>query len=135
MVVTVAFSIFNNFREFAFARSDSLTASSACTMITVRVSFSTLLAAILLTLSVGIQVLEATGRWDRTFQDSGDEAVIVAVVLCIGSALAAARVARQRLSPTLSKCGIALVPAIAIPIARTTVSPGISTSPPVSLRI
>src|SRR5919198_735265 len=52
-------------------------ASSACTMTLVRVSFSTLLAAILLTLSVGIQVLEATGQWDRTLQDSGDEAVIV----------------------------------------------------------
>ena len=104
-------------------------------MPSVRVSFSTLLAAILLTLCVGIQVLEATGQWDRTFQDSGDEAVIVAVVLCIGSALVAARVARQRVSPMLSQCGIAFVPAIAISISRTTVSPGISTSPPVSLRI
>ena len=64
----------------------------------VRVTIGTLLAATLLTLSIGLQVLEATGRWDRTLQDTGDEAIIVTVVLCIGAALVVARVVRPRLS-------------------------------------
>ena len=66
----------------------------------VRVTIGKLLAATLLTLCVGVQALEATGRWDRTFQDTGDEAVIVTVVLCIGAALVAAGALRRRLSPS-----------------------------------
>ena len=40
-----------------------------------------LFAVVLLTLCIGAQVLEATGRWDRSLQDAGDEAVIVAIVI------------------------------------------------------
>lgn len=50
-----------------------------------------LFAATLLALCVGVHLLEASGRWDRTFQDANDEAGIVAVVLCVGVAFAAAR--------------------------------------------
>src|SRR5262249_39811359 len=49
-----------------------------------------LLVASLLVLCVAIQVLEASGRWDRTLADANDEADIVAVVLCIGVALTSA---------------------------------------------
>jgi len=102
----------------------------------VRVRFSSLLAATLLTVCVGVQVLEATGRWDRTVQDSGDEAIIVTVVLCIGSALVAARLARHVVSAMRSKCGIVLVAAkTVVSIVPTTATPAFSASPPVSLRI
>jgi hypothetical protein len=102
----------------------------------VRVRFGSLLAATLLTLCVGLQVLEATGHWDRTLQDSADEAIIVTVVLCIGSALVAARLARSLLSVMRTKCRI--VPVVAgtvVSIVPTTATPAFSTSPPVSLRI
>jgi len=49
-----------------------------------------LLIAALLTLCVGVQLVEMSGRWDRTFQDANDEAGLVAVVLCIGIAICAA---------------------------------------------
>jgi hypothetical protein len=101
-----------------------------------RITIGKLLAAALLTLCVGVQALEASGHWDRTFQDSGDEAVVVTVALCISATLWAAGAIRRRLSP----------PAIpsAIPVIRSTSSaafepPGVrsdlSTSPPLSLRI
>ena len=102
----------------------------------VRVTIGKLLAATLLTLCLGVQVLEATGRWDRTFQDTGDEAVIVTVVLCIGAALVAAGALRRRLSPSTMSSAIVgsgstsltmFVPP-AVPQSR-------STSPPLSLRI
>jgi hypothetical protein len=60
-----------------------------------RLTLSKLFVAVLLTLCVGVQVLEASGRWDRTLQDAGDEAVIVTSVLCIGAAIAVARAARK----------------------------------------
>jgi len=58
-----------------------------------------LLAALLLTIAVGVQVLEASGRWDKTIADANDEAGLVAIVLCIGLAIATAaatRAARSR---------------------------------------
>jgi hypothetical protein len=70
----------------------------------VRFTVGRMLAAALLTLCVGLQVLEATGRWDRTIQDTGDEAVIVTVILCVGAALGVAAAVRQRLrmAPTFA---------------------------------
>src|SRR5262252_4749870 len=64
----------------------------------VRLTIGRLLAATLLTLCIGVQALEATGRWDQTFQDTGDEAIIVTVVLCIGAALVVATAMRHRVS-------------------------------------
>jgi hypothetical protein len=51
----------------------------------VRPTVGKLLAATLLTLCIGVQVLEASGRWDRALKDTKDEAIIVLVVLRIGS--------------------------------------------------
>ena len=96
-----------------------------------------LFATVLLTLCIGVQVLEATGRWDRTVQDTGDEAVIVTVVLCVGAALAVAgrMLLRIHLPPIPSR----LLP-VPFVIARTAfVSPSscaiVCASPPLSLRI
>ena len=96
---------------------------------------STLLAATLLTLCVSVQVLEASGQWDRTLKDADDEAIIVTIVLCIGSALVAARVLRHAFS--LSRLpGSVLAPKATenrfIPPPPTLTC---SISPPVSLRI
>jgi len=102
----------------------------------VRGTVGTLLAATLLTLAIGLQVLEATGRWDRTFQDAGDEAVIVAVVLCVGAALVAAAALRPRISLSALHTPVvirldAACRFLAPPGARSTAT----TSPPLSLRI
>ena len=61
------------------------------------------LGAVLLALCIGVQLLEMSGRWDRTFQDANDEAGIVAIVLCVGVAIAVARtlLARVRSSPSV----------------------------------
>jgi hypothetical protein len=99
----------------------------------VRNRVSSVLAATLLTLCVGLQVLESTGQWDRTLQDSGDEAIIVTVVLCIGSALVA-RLARD-LVPVVRTGGIVIAAETVVSIAPTTAPPAFSSSPPVSLRI
>jgi len=101
-----------------------------------RIVIGKLLAVALLTLCVGVQALEASGRWDRTFQDSGDEAVIVTVALCIGAALLVAGAIRRRLSPTAVPSAIpgvrSTAPAAFEPPAAGSVG---STSPPLSLRI
>jgi hypothetical protein len=102
----------------------------------VRVSIGKLLAATLLTLCVGVQALEASGRWDRTLQDSGDEAVIVTVVLCVGAALLTARAMRPQLVPTIAALKtvavfVAALPLSPCPIAQST----FNASPPLSLRI
>ena len=65
----------------------------------VRVVVEELFVAILLTLCVGIYTLELSGRWDRTFQDSNDEAGLVAVVLCIGVAVSVAATVLNLLLP------------------------------------
>jgi hypothetical protein len=74
-----------------------------------------------LTLCIGLQALEASGRWDRAFQDAGDEAIVLTVALCVGAILLAAGLSRPRLglSSTSSSAGaaadiialLALVPA------------------------
>ena len=101
----------------------------------VRVTIGTLFAAILLTLCIGLQVLEATGRWDRTLQDTTDEASVVVVVLCIGTALIAAGTRyRASLAPIQS-------PALEVCSAQWLVfvqpidCSAVGVSPPLSLRI
>ena len=102
----------------------------------VRVTIGKLLAATLLTLCVGVQALEATGRWDRMLQDTSDEAVIVTVVLCIGAALLAAGALRRRLSPSMISSAIAAIVStpwtVFVPPAFCRSR---SASPPLSLRI
>jgi hypothetical protein len=102
----------------------------------VRVTISRLLAAALLILCLGAQALEATGRWDRAIQDTGDEAIIVTVVLCIGAALLAAGAIRRLL--TRPPAPSAIVPTCAnreplfVPAAAWS---AFSSSPPLSLRV
>jgi len=99
-------------------------------------TFGRLLAAALLTLCLGPQILEATGQWDRTLQDAGDEAIIVTVVLCIGSAVAVARAARHRISLSRVLHHVVLVLAAAVcPFNRRPACPTLSVSPPVGLRV
>jgi len=102
----------------------------------VRITIGRLLAATLLTLCVGVQALEATGRWDRTFQDAGDEAVVVAVVLCIGAALLAAGAMRRRVFPPAIQSPMVAARQARVPLfAPPTGHSGFNTSPPLRLRI
>ena len=102
----------------------------------VRGTIGTLLAATLLTLSIGLQVLEATGRWDRTFQDTGDEAAIVAAVLCIGAALVVAAVTGPHISLAAIEVPVVFRPATGFEFIAPLAAPSfVEASPPLSLRI
>ena len=90
----------------------------------------------MLVLCIGVQLLEASGRWDRTIPDANDEAGIVAIVLCIGIGVGVARLllARirgprsvQALAPTLTTRVFSTVPSFIVPISCD--------SPPLPLRI
>jgi hypothetical protein len=102
----------------------------------VRPTVGKLLAATLLVLCVGLQVLEATGRWDRALKDTNDEAVIVVVVLCIGAAVAVAHALRTRMRPTRLLVRLVAAPTVAwrSPASRHDLSDSRG-SPLVSLRI
>ena len=100
----------------------------------VRVAVGRLLAGTLLTLCIGVQALEATGLWDQTLTDASDEAAIVAMVLCVGAAVAVARAPRHRLSFSRSRSEVVVgstTPAVSAHTSRT----AFSTSPPLARRI
>ena len=59
-----------------------------------------LVVAGLLTLCVVICALEFSGRWDQTLHDANDEVAILAVVLCVGVAIAGANVILKRFAAT-----------------------------------
>jgi len=102
----------------------------------VRGPIGTWLAATLLTFSIGLQVLEATGRWDRTFQDSGDEAAIVAAVLCIGAALVVAAVTCPHIGLAAIEAPVVFRPATGFEFVAPLGAPSlVDASPPLSLRI
>jgi len=106
------------------------------TIVLVRPIVGKLLAATLLALCIGVQVLEASGRWDRGLKDTNDEAIIVVVVLCIGAALATAGALLTRVRPARIISRMVLA-APSLPL-RPASRPAISSScagPPVSLRI
>lgn len=91
--------------------------------------------AVLVTLCVGVQVLEATGRWDRTLQDTGDEAVVVTIVLCIGAAIGVAGAIRTHVSLSAVRSLFLLVrPTRQRPMSLHLPSP-LYARPPLSLRI
>jgi hypothetical protein len=93
--------------------------------------------AILLTLCVGVHVLELSGRWDRTFQDANDEAGIVGVVLCIGVAVSVAGTILKRLIARTA-CRLIIVPTFApirIAALRFSLPVSLFSSPPLPLRI
>ena len=102
----------------------------------VRPTVGKVLAITLLAFCIGVQVLEASGRWDRTFKDSNDEAIIVVVVLCIGAGVAAAGALLTRVRPARIISRIVLVatsPSL-WPTSRLAISSSCA-SPPISLRI
>jgi hypothetical protein len=102
----------------------------------VRGTIGTLLAATLLTLSIGLQILEATGRWDRTLQDTGDEAAIVTAVLCIGAAFVVAAVTRPHFCLVTIEAPVVFRPATGFGfVAPLGASSLVGASPPLSLRI
>jgi hypothetical protein len=102
----------------------------------VRPTVGRLLAAILLALCIGVQVLEASGKWDRALEDTSDEAIIVVVVLCIGAAVAKAGtlLARVRLSRIASHIVLTAMSPSVWPSSLLAISSSYA-SPPVSLRI
>ncbi|HMF97553.1 MAG TPA: hypothetical protein VKE96_24805 [Vicinamibacterales bacterium] len=101
-----------------------------------RLTIGRLLAATLLALCIGVQALEATGRWDQTFQDTGDEAIIVTAVLCIGAALVVAGAMRHRVSLSVITSPIPAARAADLPrFVPPAACSASSASPPLSLRI
>ena len=93
------------------------------------------LVGVLPALCIGVQLLEVSGRWDQTFQDANDEAGIVAIVLCVGVALA---IACTRLARTRFLCSAFQVLDVRLGDAcrGTRVStPLLTGSPPTTLRI
>ena len=102
----------------------------------VRPNVGKLLAATLLVLCIGVQVLEASGHWDRALKDSNDEAIIVVVVLCIGAALGAAGAVLARVRPEriLSQIVLAGTSPSIWSAPRLAISSSCA-SPPISLRI
>src|SRR2546427_5774389 len=63
-----------------------------------------LFVAGLLTLCLGAQLVELSGRWDHTLQDANDEVGLVAAVLCVGMALTTAGAFLTRLRGTRLAC-------------------------------
>ena len=96
-----------------------------------------LIAAVLLTLCVGVHILEASGRWDGTFADANDEAGIVAVVLCIGIAIAVAGSVLARLFAHTRGALIAAPPigSLRLPVFRFPLPASIAGPPLIPLRI
>jgi hypothetical protein len=102
----------------------------------VRGTIGTWLAVTLLTVAIGLQVVEATGHWDRSLQDTTDEAVIVTLVLCVGAALVVAAATRPRISLSVIHAPVVIRLATATarlwPVGAASAS---NTSPPLSLRV
>jgi hypothetical protein len=104
-------------------------------MRSLRLTVCKLFVAVLLTLCVGVQVLEATGRWDRTLQDAGDEAVIVTIVLCIGAAIALAGLMRTHVSLSAVRSLFVFVRTARRPPLSLSLPSSLCAHPPLSLRI
>ena len=102
----------------------------------VRPTVGKVLAATLVVLCLGLQVLEASGHWDRALKDTNDEAIIVMVVLCIGAAVVTAGALAARIRPAriMSHIVLAATSSSLWPATRLAISSSCA-SPPVSLRI
>jgi uncharacterized membrane protein len=98
------------------------------------IAWRKLMLAMLLALCVGVQLLEASGRWDLTLRDANDEASIVVVVLCVGVAVAVVARFVANVRPSGSSAAVLIT-------SRTTVTslqiPAFVrwSSPPLGLRI
>src|SRR5215831_92141 len=95
-----------------------------------------LAAAFLLAVAIGVQLLEVSGRWDRTFQDANDEAAIVAIVLCVGLALTTAATVLPRLTVTRRRTRPPTVRfATSRRRAMVPLPDGLASTPPLPVRI
>ena len=94
-------------------------------------------AAVLLFACVGVHALELSGHWDRTLTDANDEAGVVAVVLCIGAAIAATRAVLKsiRLCPLRSTFPVPSSTASVQLFSHLPVSSMSASRPPAALRI
>jgi hypothetical protein len=102
----------------------------------VRVVSRKLVVALMLTLCIGLQLLEGSGRWDRTIKDSNDEAGIVAIVLCTGIAILAARILLERIRASRRVSLLKFFSSTpVICLVRQFVVPNSCDSPPLPLRI
>jgi hypothetical protein len=96
----------------------------------VRGALRELLIACLLTVAAAACIAEATGRWDVTIHDANDEAGLVAVVLCVGAAVATASVTRELLhaigatSPSRVAAGLELTAVLRVGNAVIPHAPG-----------
>lgn len=94
-----------------------------------------LILAALLALCVGVQMLEASGRWDATLRDANDEASIVVVVLCVGVAVAAVARLVANVRPSRTAVGVLLLFVTSVSSSQTRLGFVCWNSPPLSLRI
>jgi drug/metabolite transporter (DMT)-like permease len=96
-----------------------------------------LFVAGLLFACAGVFVLELSGHWDRTLSDANDEVGLVAVVLCVGVAIAAARTLLKTIRERARKSVVVatLTARIQSSPSRLSVSSILFTGPPLPLRI
>lgn len=99
------------------------------------IAWRKLMLAVLLALCVGVQLLEASGRWDLTLRDANDEASIVVVVLCVGVAVAVVSRFLASLRPSNLSAHVIVPHFIALAFSQLRPSFVCWCSPPLSLRI
>ena len=133
----VASSRFTGVRRCQGVAVKEHAASAACYYFAVRGTAGKVFVTMLLTLCVGVYVLEMSGRWDRSIQDANDEAGIVTIVLCVGVALSAAGflIAHIRASRTTARVTFATSTAPCRRGERRILLPASTSSPPLRLRI
>ncbi len=89
---------------------------------------------LLLAAAIGVQLVETTGRWDRAISDAGDEASVVAIVLCIGVGFAVAAALRARMGPERTASHAVPPPRVERSSRRASFVVSVE-SPPTTLRI
>jgi hypothetical protein len=108
--------------------------ASACYHRRVHGGLGKWIVGLLIAAAMGVQLLETTGRWDRALSDAGDEAAVVAVVLCIGVGFAVAAAVKARMRPARSESRALRLPRLEPSGRRPSVSVFVE-SPPTTLRI
>jgi uncharacterized membrane protein len=101
----------------------------------VMIAWRRLMLAVLLALCVGVQLLEASGRWDLTLRDANDEASIVVVVLCVGVAVAVVARFVANVRPSGSAARVLIPCLTCATCSQTPLGFVCWNSPPLSLRI
>ena len=119
------------------ATAHSVTNHGVMMLTVVRGILTKLFVVGLLSACVGVHVLEASGRWDRSLTDANDEAGIIAIVLCVGVAISfagtvlkATRLVRLDSRLALMPTNTGVQPTSFVPLASSTPA-----SPPLPLRV